>query len=114
MVLFSFHSICLNTLTRIPKKPNRGHGRAIVPQQRIHASVAFLDPSYRPSASFTDEKAAKWDDLIGKGSVENLSWADADEWQGILEIDIYEDYHTQDAMRELKNSHQKVHLLQRL
>lgn len=78
-----------------------------------------MDSSYRPSASFLGNTVAKWEDLIGKGSVENLSWAEADQWQDILDMDIYDDYYAQDAIRELKNlrdihSDVKVPLLKRL
>ncbi|KAK0451380.1 uncharacterized protein EV420DRAFT_1560698 [Desarmillaria tabescens] len=94
----------MNTLIRLSRKRNRGHGRTIVPQQRVHASVAFIDSSYRPSASFAGDKVTKWEHLIGEGRVEDLSWVD--QWQDILDIDVY-DGHVQDTIHELMHMIQK-------
>ncbi len=77
-----------------------GRGRLIVPSQLIHASLAFKQ-DYIPSAVFFGNTKAAWKPLIGIGNVEDLSWAD--EWQDLLEMDLFDHSVAQVAMQELQS-----------
>ncbi|PBK89645.1 hypothetical protein ARMGADRAFT_935529 [Armillaria gallica] len=82
------------------RKPHLGRGRSIVPSQLIHASLAFKQ-DYTPSAVFIGTTKAAWKPLIGIGNVEDLSWAD--EWQDVLEMDLFDHSVAQVAIQELQS-----------
>ncbi len=48
-----------------------------------------------------DKKKTDWKPLIGIGNVDDLSWAD--EWQDLLEMDLFDQSVAQVAMRELQS-----------
>jgi hypothetical protein len=67
--------------------PHHGHGRLIVKNQLVHASLAFKAETYRPRATFSDSEL-KWDTLVGKGTVNDIEWAQ--DWRAQLEMDIFD------------------------
>ncbi len=48
-----------------------------------------------------DKKKTDWKPLIGIGNVDDLSWAD--EWQDLLEMDLFDQSVAQVTMRELQS-----------
>ncbi|KAK0451389.1 uncharacterized protein EV420DRAFT_1646119 [Desarmillaria tabescens] len=87
------------------RKPNLGRGRSIAPRQRIHASVVFKNSeTYTPAATFIGDKAMNWASLVGivdgEDELKDLSWAD--EWEHMLEMDLFDDFLVQDTIRKLK------------
>ena len=69
---------------------HRGHGRKIQPGQKIHASVAFCEESYKPKARFSDKFKGKvvWRNLVGQGNKSDLKWTRG--WEDRLEMDIFD------------------------
>ncbi|KZP06348.1 hypothetical protein FIBSPDRAFT_902882 [Athelia psychrophila] len=68
--------------------PHQGRGRAIYPGQKIHASVAFIDNSYKPKAVFKHAPTLDWTQVIGHGpSGEFLRHVD---WTDRLELDLFD------------------------
>ncbi|KAJ7202268.1 hypothetical protein GGX14DRAFT_570775 [Mycena pura] len=70
--------------------PHQGKGRLIVKDQLIHASVAFKYDIYRPRARFSgfEFERQSWDTLVGKGTVNDIKWAQ--DWRERLEMDIFD------------------------
>lgn len=65
-----------------------GQGRKILPDQKVHISVAFCDKrSYTPKAKLHASSNQKWDDLVGSGSTED-SWTKV--WGELLEMDNFD------------------------
>jgi hypothetical protein len=74
----------------ICRRPHIGKGRAILPGQKIHASVAFRQ-RYTPRATFVDnESNLSWDGLVGTGTDWNFSPSLPGKWADFLEMDIYD------------------------
>jgi hypothetical protein len=66
-----------------------GEGRVVYPGQKIHASVAFCKPTYRPKARIPDHPSLKdWGDLVHAGGRGRVDWATR--MQDVLEMDIFD------------------------
>ncbi len=103
---FCFQASLAVWLTKISTSfPHLGGGRLIVPSQLIHASLAFKK-DYTPSTVFFGTTKAAWEPLIGIGNVEDLSWAD--EWQDVLEMDLFDQSVAQVAMQELQSLRRNI------
>lgn len=72
------------------RRVHHGKGRAIYPGQKIHASVAFKNRKYTPTAVFRGrpDPAPEWEELIGRGPTGAFRRADG--WQGLLEMDLFD------------------------
>ena len=81
----------LSPLTTICRRPHRGKGRAILPGQKIHASLAFKAKDYTPKASFIDDHSdLKWEELIGEGLSWNFRGSGLANWEQHLEMDLFD------------------------
>ncbi|KAJ7167522.1 hypothetical protein C8R46DRAFT_1093281 [Mycena filopes] len=67
-------------------RPHFSKGRIIKPHQKIHASVAFIK-DYKPRAILSNH-IKEWDDILEKGSRDELSWAEG--LKDILELDLFD------------------------
>lgn len=70
-------------------KPHIGKGRAILPSQKIHFSVAFKDRSYKPRAILDHiGKKYKWETLVGLKETDEVP--PNDDWKQLLELDLFD------------------------
>jgi hypothetical protein len=69
-------------------RPHIGRGRKIQAGQKVHSTVVFTPEAYRPKAILP--KARSWDELERKGSPSSREWREINEWDGLIEKDIYD------------------------
>jgi hypothetical protein len=103
----------------ICRRPHRGKGRAILPGQKIHASVAFKAKSYKPKATFIGDRSnLTWNELIGEGHSWNFRGSGLADWQQHLEMDLFDHTSGSDAFATLADpnlsSEDVVHILKRI
>jgi hypothetical protein len=87
-------------------KPHFGEGRAMLPHQLIHVSVALKHRDYRPFAKLLGHD---WKDLVGKTD-EDLANLDQTKW----DLDIYDHSDTQILLDRLENGDEQVFILKRI
>ncbi len=81
-----------------------GEGRVIQPGQKIHASVAFCKPTYRPKASLGDATSLKdWGELVHAGGRGRIDWAK--KWRDDLEMDICDHEAANNVVNKLTVDH---------
>ncbi len=84
LVLYLIFSLILQNRMR-----HKGKGRLIMPGQRVHASVCFIEGDYVPKARFhPDFGGAEWKKIIGVGKLDNVAWAEGIE--RLLEMDLFD------------------------
>ena len=99
--------------------PHHGKGRAILPGQKIHASVAFKSTGYTPKATFVSHQfKPSWEELVGKGPSWNSDRSGAGNWAQYLEMDLFDYTAGSDAIMRLTDTslarEDVLHILQRL
>ncbi|KAJ7440547.1 hypothetical protein B0H11DRAFT_2352530, partial [Mycena galericulata] len=72
--------------TSVIWRPHLSNGRVVKPEQKIHASVAFIK-NYQPKAILPPGTKG-WQDILEKGSRNELSWTD--DLRDILEMDLFD------------------------
>ncbi|KAF8160440.1 hypothetical protein K438DRAFT_1859750, partial [Mycena galopus ATCC 62051] len=88
--------------TDVTRSPHLGSGRIIAPGQRIHTSVAFKKPEYRPHATFREAGAIPWESFVGKDiDAGDFEWAD--EWRAMIEMDLFDASFTVEAVQSLRS-----------
>jgi hypothetical protein len=81
------------TTETICRRPHLGKGRAILPGQKIHDSIAFRAKNYKPKATFIGNRSnLRWEELIGEGLSWDFRGSGLANWQQHLEMDLF--YHT--------------------
>lgn len=119
----SYDDSCNSLPFLIPTRlPHRGKGRAILPGQKIHASVAFKDRDYKPKATFIgNDKMSNpdWKDLVGEGPSGSLVSTQRNSWAGYLEMDLFDHESISNAIEKLSDPKRKaksdvLHVLKRL
>lgn len=117
-VRFKFQSSPKLDIELLGRTPHKGKGRAIYPNQKIHASVAFKAAGYKPKAVFRLEGATppSWNKVIGQGQSGKFREA-LNGWSGFLELDLFDLTAVPQMIENLQNGvseNDTLHILNRL
>ncbi|KAI9455298.1 hypothetical protein F5148DRAFT_1226410 [Russula earlei] len=85
--IFPFKRISYRDKDSTTWLPHLGQGRTIMPGQKIHASVAFIQ-NYQPKAKFSvDVEGGDWIRILGTGRQDSFDWTDP--IRDLMELDLF-------------------------